>query len=298
MGTIFNIQKFCVNDGPGIRTTIFMKGCPLDCIWCHNPESKQRTYEIFFTPERCINCQKCSITCKNDCHSFKDIHTYSREQCVVCGECAKTCMSKALEIVGYEISAEDAIKEVLKDKAFYETSGGGVTISGGEPMHQFDFTYELLTLAKKNALHTCIETCGFAKEEQFCQIADLVDIFLYDYKETNPQLHKEFTGVSNELILKNIKVLDKLNRTIILRCPIIPGFNNRIEHFDGIASLASKFTNIIEINIEPYHPLGKSKAERLNKNYSVSDIKFADKEEVNQWIDYISKKTSVPVKLA
>ena len=298
-GTVFNIQKFSVNDGPGIRTTVFMKGCPLDCVWCHNPESKRKTKDIFYSSEKCVSCERCSKVCDRGCHRFENgIHLFDRENCIACGKCAMQCVNGALETVGYEITAEDVLKEVLKDKAFYESSGGGMTLSGGEPMYQFEFTYELLKLAKENSLHTCIETCGFAKAEQYCSIADFVDIFLYDYKETDPQLHKKFTGASNELILKNLKVLDEMGKKIILRCPIIPGLNDRDEHLEGIASMANSLKNILEINIEPYHPLGQSKAERLDKDYALKTRGFVDEIEVKKWIDYIAGKTNIPVKKA
>ena len=204
-GTIFDIKGFALNDGPGIRTTVFMKGCPLDCLWCHNPESKSRKSELFFDSRKCVGCRSCEV-CPYGCHVFTDTeHIFNREKCIACGKCAAECYTDALELVGTEKSVEEIIAEVMKDEAFYENSGGGMTLSGGEPMFQFDFTYELLKRAKENGLHTCIETCGFAKWEQYEKIADLVDIFLFDYKETDPGKHKEFTGVTNELILENLK---------------------------------------------------------------------------------------------
>ena len=296
--TIFNIQKFSINDGPGIRTTVFMKGCPLDCLWCHNPESKSRTPEIFYNAEKCIGCRECSV-CPKGCHTFKDTeHIYNREKCDACGECARVCYSDALELVGTEKSVDEVIAEVMKDKAFYENSDGGMTLSGGEPMFQFDFAYELLKSAKENGLHTCIETCGFAKWEQYEKIADLVDIFLFDYKATGSDKHKEFTGVPNELILQNLKKLDDIGCKTILRCPIIPGLNNTDEHFKGIAETANGLKNILEINIEPYHPLGKSKSEQLGKEYVLGDLTFTDEDTVKKWIEKVSAQTEVTVKKA
>lgn len=298
MGTIFNIQKFSINDGPGIRTTVFMKGCPLNCLWCHNPESKSRKTEIFFDARKCVGCRSCEV-CPYGCHVFTDTeHIFNREKCIACGKCAAECYTDALELVGTEKSVEEIIAEVMKDEAFYENSGGGMTLSGGEPMFQFDFTYELLKRAKENGLHTCIETCGFAKWEQYEKIADLVDIFLFDYKETDPGKHKEFTGVTNELILENLKKLDEKGCKTVLRCPIIPGLNDTDEHFTGIAKTANSLRNVLEINVEPYHPLGKGKSEMLGKEYFSDDLSFADDNAVKEWIEKISSQTEVTVKKA
>lgn len=298
MGTIFNIQKFSINDGPGIRTTVFMKGCPLNCLWCHNPESKSRKTEIFFDARKCVGCRSCEV-CPYGCHVFTDTeHIFNREKCIACGKCAAECYTDALELVGTEKSVEEIIAEVMKDEAFYENSGGGMTLSGGEPMFQFDFTYELLKRAKENGLHTCIETCGFAKWEQYEKIADLVDIFLFDYKETDPGKHKEFTGVTNELILENLKKLDEKGCKTVLRCPIIPGLNDTDEHFTGIAKTANSLRNVLEINVEPYHPLGKGKSEMLGKEYFSDDLSFADDNAVKEWIEKISSQTEITVKKA
>ena len=175
VGTIFNIQKFSINDGPGIRTTVFLKGCPLSCLWCHNPESKLTKREIMYDEKKCIGCAKCATVCKNGAHSFDGgVHAYLRADCSACGECTAECVAEAVSAVGEEKTAREVIAEVMKDKMFYDTSGGGLTISGGEPMMQFDFTYELLRLAKESGLQTCIETCGYAKRENYEKILDVI----------------------------------------------------------------------------------------------------------------------------
>ncbi|MBE6607203.1 MAG: glycyl-radical enzyme activating protein [Ruminococcaceae bacterium] len=298
-GTIFNIQKFCVNDGPGIRTTVFVKGCPLNCLWCHNPESKSTNTEIFYNPKKCISCRKCAMLCENACHGFSENgHAYSRESCLACGKCSEECYSGALEKVGYKISVEDALKAVLKDKTFYEKSGGGITVSGGEPMAQFEFTYALLEASKKAGLHTCMETCGFAPSERYEKIAPLVDIFLFDYKISDSSEHNKYTGVPNEKIHENLRMLDSLGAKTILRCPIIPTVNDNEAHFNGIADMANSLKNIIGIDIEPYHPLGESKTEMLGKEYPLSSLTFPEKATVDAWIEYIQKNTAVKVKKA
>ncbi len=298
-GTVFNIQKFSINDGPGIRTTVFLKGCPLNCLWCHNPESKSTKTELFYNFEKCVGCARCAKVCANGCHIFKeDMHIYNREECITCGKCAEACYVEALETVGETKTVDEVITEVLKDKDFYDNSGGGITVSGGEPMLQFEFTFELLKAAKENGLHTCIETCGFAKKENLIKIAPLVDIFLFDYKETNSKKHKEFTGVPNESIIENLKMIDSMGCKTILRCPIIPTLNDTEEHLSGIADIANELKNIIEINVEPYHPLGSSKAMFLSKEYPLNELTFPSNETVEEWINKISSKTKITVKKA
>lgn len=298
-GTIFNIQKFCVNDGPGIRTTVFLKGCPLRCIWCHNPESKKTAPEMFYNAQKCVKCGRCAKACDKVCHEFSDdVHLYDREKCAVCGKCAEVCPTEALETAGYEISVEDALRDVLKDKVFYDNSGGGMTVSGGEPMLQFDFTLSLMKSAKEAGLHTCMETCGYAPEERYREIAPYVDIFLFDYKITDPEKHRECTGVTNELILSNLRMLDGAGSKIILRCPIIPTVNDTEEHLSAIANLANSLSNVLEINIEPYHPLGSGKSEMLGREYALQGLGFPEEETVKGWIETVKSRTEITVKKA
>ena len=299
MNTVFNIQKFCINDGPGIRTTVFLKGCPLDCTWCHNPESKSQKPEIMYNARLCIECGLCEKACDKGCHSFSEgVHIFNREACISCGACSDACRSKALECAGYKADADEIIKDVMRDKEFYDTSGGGITLSGGEPMLQFSFAKEILTKAKEKGLHTCIETCGYAPREHFEKIAPYVDIFLYDYKLTDENEHIKYTGVSNKKIIENLYYLDSLGKSIILRCPIIPNINDNAVHFRGIADIANALRGVTEINIEPYHPLGKSKAEQLGKTYTVDISEFPSEEKIAECIKEISSHTEKTVKKA
>lgn len=298
-GTVFNIQKFSINDGPGIRTTVFLKGCPLGCLWCHNPESKRAAPEMFFDTGKCTYCGRCATACESQLHTFDGgVHIYDRESCTLCGKCAEACFVGALEITGKQMSAEEVIGEVMRDEVFYETSGGGLTLSGGEPLLQLDFTLEILRLAKKKGLHTAMETCGYARREAIQSVAPLVDLFLFDYKETSPERHREYTGVDNSLILDNLRYLDSVEKSIILRCPIIPGYNDRDEHLRGIAAMAESLKSIVEVNIEPYHPLGMGKSALLGREYALSEVGFPSDDQVSQWIEVIQTKTSVPVKRA
>ncbi len=299
-GNVFNVQKFSINDGPGIRTTVFLKGCPLHCLWCHNPESHKATAELFYDSRKCVSCRACAAACTKGCHRFSDdgTHHYDRAACIACGRCANACMTEALKSVSTQRTVAEVMTEVLKDKPFYETSGGGMTVSGGEPMLQFEFTLALLRTAKEQGLHTCMETCGYADADQLRTVAPYVDLFLYDYKETDPDRHKAYTGVSNERILRNLHMLDDMGCRSVLRCPIIPTLNDREEHFAGIAALANSLKNVIEINVEPYHPLGSGKAAMLGREYALPDLTFPAEETVKSWIEQVASMTAVPVKKA
>ena len=298
-GSIFNIQKFCINDGPGIRTTVFVKGCPLNCAWCHNPESKSTKPELLYSENKCIGCGACAVACKEGAQVFENgTHSIDRERCIACGACADVCPTGALEISGYEKSVEDAIAEVMKDKIFYDNSGGGMTVSGGEPMAQFNYTKSLLTLAKEKGLNTAIETCGFAPTERYAEILPLVDLFLFDWKITSPELHKQYTGVDNALIEKNLRYISDNGGKIVLRCPIIPTVNDTEEHFSGIARLANELEGVLSVDIEPYHPLGIGKAERLGKDVAFRELGIPEKETVDAWIKAVKDKTEKEVKKA
>jgi len=183
-GKVFNIQRFSIHDGPGIRTNVFLKGCPLRCLWCHNPEGLSRESDIEFIPKKCIGCGRCGV-CPNDCHKFNDgLHYYDRSNCIKCGTCISHCVTEALQIAGKDYTVDEVMKEVESDAMFYEESGGGMTLSGGEPLFQSEFATELLRTAKERGIHTAIETCGFYSEDVLRKAIPYIDIFLFDYKVT------------------------------------------------------------------------------------------------------------------
>lgn len=297
-GIVTNIQKFSIQDGPGIRTTVFLKGCPLRCLWCHNPEGLEPYPELAYRPNQCIACGRCAAVCPNRCHVlFEGLHGFDRTNCVNCGKCAEECVG-ALELMGKQMTVEEVLRKVMQDKAFYDNSGGGMTLSGGEPMAQFPFALALAKSAKEQGLHVCIETSGFANPAQYAAILPYIDIFLFDYKETDPARHREYTGQTNEKILDNLSRLSAAGAKIVLRCPIIPGLNARDEHFAGIAHTAEATPGVYEVNIEPYHPLGKSKAEALDKPYVLGDLSFPEEKTVAEWVEAVQKQTTKPVKRA
>lgn len=297
-GTIFNIQHGCYNDGPGVRTTVFLKGCPLNCLWCHNPESKEIKQEMMFNSDRCSNCLRCVGACPQNCHTvFENKHCYDKTNCLACGKCMEIYCGN-LEKVGRDVTTDEVLDDVIKDKPFYDASGGGLTLSGGEPLYQSAFALELMQKAKNKDIHICIETCGFVSQEILKKSAEFVDIYLFDYKVTDPQKHKKFTGVDNKSILENLKMLDSMNKTIILRCPIIPNYNDDDEHFMGIAKLAEKLQNIKKIEIEPYHSSGSPKYRKLGVAYCLNDIQNPDEKTIEKWIEKIQKNTKVSVDIA
>ena len=298
-GTIISIERCSLHDGPGLRTTVFLKGCPLSCLWCHNPESQSFQPELYTLDERCVYCGKCAVVCGNhsvDIHDENNAdHSINRKNCTACGKCVDICTQSALEIKGTVVTAQSVIDVALRDVHYYRQSGGGLTISGGEPMAQYDFTMELLRLAKKSELHTCIETSGYSPADKILSVLPYVDLVLYDYKESDETGHKEYTGMSNNMIVSNLTAINEAGAEIILRCPIIPGFNDRDEHFIAIADIANRLSNIKEINVMPYHPMGGSKAKRIGRVYPLNDIGFPKDEQIDDWLNKISKNTNVPV---
>lgn len=291
MGKVMNIQRFCVDDGPGIRTTVFLSGCPLKCLWCHNPESWKINGKLFYYPEKCVSCGKCTLIC--DCHSIVDgKHQLERSKCISCGKCVATGCN-AFEMSAKDYSVQEVMDIVLKDQRYYENSKGGVTFSGGEPMVQFEFLKELMKQSKKNGLHVCLETCGYAPTEKYLEISKYVDLFLYDYKMTDEKTHIQYTGVSNQLILENLKVLNDTGAQIVLRCIIVPGVNDNEEHFDAIGHLADQYDGIIEVDVEPYHDMGNSKRERLGEKTVLTGIVPVDKQEKERYIREIKTKKKV-----
>lgn len=258
--TIISILRASIHDGPGIRTTVFFKGCPLRCGWCHNPESWSSEPQLFFNRDKCVDCMACVGVCPTGAHQIEqDRHMVKFGLCIACGKCVEACYYEALSIFGQKLYVEAIFDEVKSDMDFYTMSGGGVTLSGGEPMLQPEAASELLKKCREAGIHTCIETCGYAPEKNYKKILPYVDTFLFDYKDTDSARHKKLTGVSNELILSNLDFLYKKNARIILRCPLIPSVNDTENHLKGIAELSKKYPLLEGIEIMPYHNLGISK---------------------------------------
>lgn len=288
-GNIFDIQRFSVHDGPGIRTTVFLKGCPLKCLWCHNPESQRVSNNLALYKSKCVGCGACVSACPNGCHSFDaNGHIIDREKCNECGACAKACPFGALEMFGRRESVDAILEEVLRDKAFYKNSGGGMTVSGGEPLMQGEFLLELLKKAKEAGVHTCIETSGFSNEKTIRAVAEYTDIFLFDIKATDDDKHKELTAVPFTPIKNNLLLLDSLGAKIVLRCPLVPEVNTDEEHIENIAKLAVGLDNLLEVNVMAYHTLGNGKYDALGMENKMSDKESMTKDEKEKYIKAIS----------
>lgn len=295
---ILNIQRFCTKDGPGIRTTVFFKGCPLSCLWCHNPESQSVARQLMYNSEKCLHCLRCIPACANQCHKqVGGKHTFDRTACIACGNCLSP-LCEALEIAGKAVSADDVLQEILKDALYYQNSGGGLTLSGGEPLAQWEFCKELLQKAKAHGIHTCVETCGYVTRTALEQTLPYIDLYLFDWKESDPERHKQYTGFDNQRIRDNLQFLNANQKEIVLRCPIIPTLNDRREHLCGIAELANTTKSISRIVIEPYHTLGVGKYDRLNKSYALPELPALDTSTAEALVKKLQAMTSVPTEIA
>ena len=288
-GMIFDIQRFCLHDGPGIRTVVFLKGCPLSCQWCSNPESQSFDPELLVYAEKCIGCGACRDVCARFAITLTDNGPeVDRNKCAACGECAAHCPSSALRLSGEEYSVTDAVEELLKDKLYFEVSGGGVTLSGGEPLAQPGFVTELLMALKQHGIHTAIETCGDAEWSVFEQIMDYTDLFLFDIKNMNSHDHETATGGDNKLILNNFESLARRGKELTVRVPVIPGWNSDAEHLQRLAGYAGKH-GVSSIELLPYHSLGRSKYSALGRTCSVVGLKAPDRDLLSDIAEKLQK---------
>ncbi len=255
---ISDIKRFAVHDGDGIRTTVFFKGCSLKCVWCHNPEGIDFRPQVAYYENKCIGCGECADFCSHDGHCLTENgHIYDRNTCVRCGDCVPHCLGAALTYYGKEVTVEELLPLLLEDRDFYETSGGGITLSGGECLMQADFCAELLRQLRKNGIHTAVDTCGFVPQDHFEKVLPWTDVFLYDLKAFDEDVHIRCTGHSNRRILENLLYLDALGVSLEIRIPYVPEYND--DQMDKIAGFVRTLNNVRTVKVLPYHNYAGSK---------------------------------------
>ena len=290
---IFNKQKYNMYDGPGVRTLVFFKGCPLRCKWCSNPEGLERKYQIMFKPTTCVSCGSCVPVCPQKIHSISSSgeHIIDRSiDCIGCGQCVEACIPDALKIAGEQVPISELLEYVEQDRAFYDQSGGGVTLGGGEVTSQPEAAINLLQACKQEGLHTAIETCGYTKKETILRFAEYVDLFLFDLKHIEPDRHFELTGVRNEMILENLEELIMKRNHVKVRMPMLKGINDSEAEIRGVIEFLKpfrEFKNFEGIDLLPYHKLGVNKYVQLGMDYPIEgdpSLDDADLDRIEGWI--------------
>ena len=290
---IFNKQKYNMYDGPGVRTLVFFKGCPLRCKWCSNPEGLERKYQIMFKPTTCVSCGSCVPVCPQKIHSISSSgeHIIDRSiDCIGCGQCVEACVPDALKVAGEQVPISELLEYVEQDRAFYDQSGGGVTLGGGEVTSQPEAAINLLQACKQEGIHTAIETCGYTKKETILRFAEYVDLFLFDLKHIEPERHFELTGVRNEMILENLEELIMKRNHVKVRMPMLKGINDSEAEIRGVIEFLKpfrEFKNFEGIDLLPYHKLGVNKYVQLGMDYPIEgdpSLDDADLDRIEGWI--------------
>jgi len=283
-GKIYDIQKFAIHDGPGIRTLVFMKGCPLKCLWCSTPQTQNSSPDLLYIESNCKNSLCCVDICPEKAIRFSDKQKIeiNRKLCNSCGQCVDSCPNQALRLVGDQRTVEELFQDVMKDSPFYRRSNGGVTIGGGEPTMQHKFVTALLKKCKETYVHTAMETCGYVKWEHLERILEHVDLLYFDIKHMDARIHEEITGVSNEIILENARKASDI-RPIIIRIPLIPGLNDSEENLLNTGRFAAKLgENLLRIELLPYHKFGTGTYEQLGRKYKLKDVESPSEEYMNK----------------
>ena len=284
---VAEIQRFCMHDGPGLRTVVFLKGCPLRCAWCHNPEMQNTDKELLFVRKKCIGCGAC-MCCPRSVHAFDNGHVIERSKCTLCGKCAENCPSSALQICGNDMRVGEILDIIKKDAAFYGKNGG-VTLSGGEPLAQSG-AVSLLRACKEQGISTAVETCGYVDRQCLLQAIPYTDLFLWDIKDTDDDRHIEYTGVSNRLILENLAEADRLGAKTRLRCILVNGVNTDKKHYESVAGLYASLNSCDGADVLPYHAYGGSKYELLGLADCSDRNMIPSEEQINEFRDLLSAR--------
>ncbi len=296
-GFVFNIQKYSLQDGPGIRTTVFLKGCPLCCQWCHNPESISPRREIIVVESRCIACGECRTACEfGESVAGTGMLPPRHDQCTLCAECVEACPTGARQVIGRTMTVTEVVAEVMRDRIFYEDSGGGVTISGGEPLMQPRFVKALLKALRESGIHVVLDTTGFGCTEHLLEAAKLADLVLYDLKAFDEQRHRELTGVSNRSILANLTALNEVHRNVWIRLPVVPGFNDDLVELQKIAGFIRGLSCVTLVNLLPFHRSGLHKYERLGQVHGLHGVEVPSEELMQRAAEVFSTR-NLPTKI-
>ncbi len=287
-GQIFNIQKFSIHDGPGIRTTVFLKGCSMRCAWCHNPESMATHPEIVFFPSKCIGCHRCFDACPTGALRLDDgQRVYDRGACRLCGRCADACYAEAIVLEGREASSEEIVAEILKDKPFYDNSGGGATCSGGEPLLQADFVADVFARCRRAGVHTALDTAAHVPWHAFEKVLPHTDLVLLDLKLIDPERHREATGVGNARILANARRLAQAGLPVWVRIPVIPGYTDDDDNIAAIAEFVEGLANVAQVELLPYHCFAEGKYQRLERDYPLHGAQPPPKEHMDHLVGLV-----------
>jgi len=284
-GIVFDIQKFSVHDGPGVRTIVFLKGCPLSCRWCCNPESQDNEPQVMFIAQNCNGCKRCFNVCSTGAIDFTLPSRINHNKCDNCGKCVDVCNSEALNMAGTVRTVEEILIELSKDTIMYRRSGGGITLSGGEVLAQIDFAEELLKGCKSKGWHTAIETSGFASISILERILPHLDLVMLDIKHMDSKKHKEYVGQNNEIILENARIIAKSGKPLVIRIPILTGFNDDEKNIKATANFVNSLEKVKEVHLLPYHRLGQNKYDYLGRKYKMTELKPPLKKDM----DYLKK---------
>jgi pyruvate formate lyase activating enzyme len=286
---VFNVQKYSLHDGPGIRTTVFLKGCPLNCSWCHNPESISPQCEMVVMENRCIECGECRRACPQALGAAGERALPARiEHCERCGACLEACPTGGRRLIGHKVFVSLLLETIEQDRIFYEESGGGVTFSGGEPLYQFEFLRESLRACRDRHIHTVVDTCGFARGADLLALAPLTGLFLYDLKLMDDAKHRHYTGASNVRILSNLQALGAAHERIWIRVPVMPGINDSERELTGLARFAAGLPSVRQVNLLPYHRMGLPKSRRLGRSSPLAGVEPPSAESMSRAADIFS----------
>ena len=288
-GIVVDIKRFAVHDGDGIRTTLFLKGCPLKCVWCHNPESISFKPQLSYIEKKCIGCGECADVCPAGAHSISERgHIFDRALCTACGKCAAVCLGEALKFYGEKMTVEELVPILLEDKSFYDTSGGGITLSGGECLMQAEFCAELLKEMKERGVSTAVDTCGFVNRSAIDAVFPYTDIFLYDIKAVDEDVHIKCTGQSNGIIIENLKYIDSRGGKIEVRYPYVPGMND--DQAEKIADLLCGIKNLVKMRVLPYHNFAGSKYESVGMENTLPQFGMPSDETMAEVREYFRSR--------